>query len=127
MLDIQIRCLLFIWKSPVKRKNLSDQNNEDKGSKTVNCRKHCVISDQAHLGTGSCFSFLKPSPPVLMSSMLVGNKLNLLGGAQINNVPLFIRISLVLKFYINQKNISESSSPQNTGLFRLLLMHVWLL
>lgn len=78
-------------------KNVSDENYVNKDSETVNCRNHCAISNHAHMGTGSCFSFLKPLPPVLMSSMLAGNELNLLGETQMNNVPLFIRISLVLQ------------------------------
>lgn len=70
----------YLFRSHQLKKNLTEQNNVDKGSKTVNYRNHCVISDHAHLGTGYCFSFFKPSPPVLMSSMLVGNQRNLLGG-----------------------------------------------
>lgn len=55
-------------------------------------RNQCIISEHAHLGTGLCSSFLKPSPLVLISNTPVENTLNLLRGKQVNNVPLFIRL-----------------------------------
>jgi len=63
----------------------------------VNYRNQCIILEHAHLGTGLCSSFLKQSPLVLISNTLVENTLNLLGGKQVNNVPLFIRLLLVLQ------------------------------